>query len=1640
MKNPQKPFARRWVLVALPLFLVLLIGIGIALRSGERGIRPQATAAAPQPAAPAPAIAAAATPNIPAPAPALSQPQNANPTPPLIKVQNTAIPQMPGVQPDGVTLATVTRPSAQGVAETVRIVRKDGEKYPLIRVVEQKGKGEGAKTRRTAMVADHVMVRLQPGVTAEKVGAAIPQVPGLAVRDIVGKQGHALLTFSNANTDPDALTKTITALTARKDLVQYAEPDYVVTVKAVPNDTRYTDGSLWGLNNTGQSGGANDADVDAPEGWDIRTDASSVLVAVVDTGILTTHEDLAANMWVNPGETAGNGIDDDANGYIDDIHGINAITGSGDPTDDNRHGTHCAGTIGAVGNNGKGVAGVAWKVKLLGAKFLSGSGGGVTSDAVKCIQYASDRGAKVISNSWGGGGPSQAVLDCIQYAKGKGAVVVFAAGNDGENNDATPMYPANSEVENVVSVAATTRTDGIAAYSNYGRTYVNVGAPGSDIVSTVITSTTAYGSLSGTSMATPHVAGVLAMLAAEFPTDNYGQLINRLYRSVEPTAALATKVQTGGRVNLQKALATTTNRPANDDFETPFILSSGNFTFRTANLSATTQEAEPNHAAVPTTKTIWYRWTAPDTSSIVVSTLGSQIDTTIGVYTGASVDALTLVTSNDNTLTGTSSRVRISPVAGTTYHIAVGSKDDVEGLIMFTVGLAPANDDFVNSKLISGSSFSVDGSTLNASNELNEPLLVGEQSEATVWFTWTAPTSGTYVVTTQGGTNFDSLLGVYTGTSLATLQLIAENDDLHSEFFSSRVMINVTAGTTYRIVIGGKNGASGNYRLTIGQPPANDNFVNAITIANGTLPVTVTGHNRTASIEEGEPVIVAAGQPGGTSVWWKWTAPQSLDYTVDTVGSDYDTMLAVYRGTSVANLTQVAGNDDLSFGSLQSRVTMPAVAGVTYYIRVDGWVGRSGNITLKVSNAVRGWGNDDLADAIQLDGTDITTTGSNLGAFIEWPDAGPLGVETWLPDNTEPYPVHNSVWWTWTAPANGSVNLNFFDNEQRYYYVQVLRLTNPSQPLSYGNLTSHAYRTDIVGGGRNLGFPVVRGTRYFVRIGYNYNDQVSIGQFRFRINYTGGTLTSQPPRITNARLNATGTIDSSQTLGITSLTATDPQGSAITYSYQWQRSVDQLKWTDVSGATAATVVPQAGYFWRARIRPSNTNTDGVWFQTESIAVDAPPVLAGIRGQSYSYTSGLVVPAPHTLPRLPAFINEFSKGVSGKRRWIEILTQQRLDMREYQVKAMPGGAEIQFSEHAMWSDVPAGTLIVIYNGGDRDPALPADTLTVTNGVLVISDRNTTAFTYTHQDAFWINNLGDGDPNNPGGGRGVVLKNSRSSMFFRMGWAGDGGVGAMLPTFSPAFKTGQSLRQISGTPDAVEMQSAWEFATGDAADVSPARPNSLANQEYVDRLRAGASAARFRIATPIPDGLTFNPSTGTLSGVPTGAPGTIYPVAIERFNGYDSAIRSFDLRLLTELEAFRSLNGLAANGSQDLLPLAGDGIASLLKYAFNMMGTGTGQAANLYTPNAAVLSPTGNAGLPLITNVDGRLQVTFVRRKASTAPGISYRVEFTSAMDTWETNASAIETVESIDDNLERVTVTDSLIAPEQRFARVRVSIP
>ncbi len=391
-----------------------------------------------------------------------------------------------------------------------------------------------------------LLVRFAPGLgiaaqhsKAAAVGGDIRKrfslVPGLCLVQL-GRGADVMRAIQGLSRAPDVI---------------YAQPDFLWHADTIPNDTSMN--ALWGMNNTGQNGGTPDADIDAPEAWNVAIGNHGIVVAVIDTGVDYTHPDLDDNMWTNPGEIPGNGLDDDGNGFVDDVHGYDFVNNDGDPMDDHHHGTHCAGTVGAEGNNDEGVVGVCWNVRIMALKFLDATGYGSTADAISCIEYAKQMGAKVTSNSWSGDPYDQALKDAIDAAGTLGITFVAAAGNDSQDNDSTPAYPSSFVSDNIIAVVSSDRNDARSSFSNYGAISTDLAAPGSSIYSCVPGGSYQY--LSGTSMAAPHVAGACALLLSIDPSLSAEAIRQILMDTVDST--LPGICASGGRLNLAHAAAVT---------------------------------------------------------------------------------------------------------------------------------------------------------------------------------------------------------------------------------------------------------------------------------------------------------------------------------------------------------------------------------------------------------------------------------------------------------------------------------------------------------------------------------------------------------------------------------------------------------------------------------------------------------------------------------------------------------------------------------------------------------------------------------------------------------------------------------------------------------------------------------------------------------------------------------------------------------------------------------------------------------------------------------------------------------------------------------------------------------------------------
>jgi subtilisin family serine protease len=425
------------------------------------------------------------------------------------------------------------------------------EKVRTVRTSEEAVRSEPAHVDDA-----EVLVKFKPGVSGDTINKLV-----LGLHDRIEDQIEAVPGLEAIDDLDDQKAELVAATYRSLPEVEYAEPNYEISLDGVdtafnpvlPSDPRFSD--QWALSNEGQRGGKEGADISATRAWTVTTGDDDVVIAVLDSGVDYTHSDLANNIWVRPANVAP--YSDRDLGVIQDVHGYNAIENSADPMDDNGHGTHCAGIIGAEGGNDIGIAGVNWKVKIMPLKFMNAGGFGSTKDAIEAINYVIDRkqrgvNVRAINASWGSTQKSRALQDVIQKAGEAGILFVAASGNASTDNDRVPHYPSSYNLPNVISVAALDRNDQLASFSNYGAKSVAIAAPGVDILSTWLENE--FEEKSGTSMATPVVAGVAGLIAAKEPRISVTDLRKRILESVDKLEVLKGKVVSGGRINAAKAV------------------------------------------------------------------------------------------------------------------------------------------------------------------------------------------------------------------------------------------------------------------------------------------------------------------------------------------------------------------------------------------------------------------------------------------------------------------------------------------------------------------------------------------------------------------------------------------------------------------------------------------------------------------------------------------------------------------------------------------------------------------------------------------------------------------------------------------------------------------------------------------------------------------------------------------------------------------------------------------------------------------------------------------------------------------------------------------------------------------------------
>jgi hypothetical protein len=667
---------------------------------------------------------------------------------------------------------------------------------------------------------------------------------------------------------------------------------------------------------------------------------------------------------------------------------------------------------------------------------------------VQCIDFGRQKGARILNNSWGGGGYSQSLVDAIIAARNAGILFVAAAGNESNNNDAFPSYPATYEVDNVISVAAVNRADQLANFSNRGASTVHLGAPGVDIFSSTSGSNTEYKTFNGTSMAAPHVAGVAALIWSAFPAATLAEVRQRLLVGVVPIPALNGQTITGGRLNALNSLTAGADGTLEISVNVPGGLQ--------VNPGATV----PVRVRVTDLVAI--------NNATVTGTLSTGGNLTF-VNNGTGPDPA----ANDNEY---SAQLTVPNGVGSfTVNLTASAagKEPASAVVLFPVTVPPANDLFANRALITSLPALRTGSNRNATFEPGEPDLDSDGSGSSVWWSWTAPQAGVAIATTAGS-NFDTLLGVYTGTSVAGLTLVRSNDDA-TGVFTSTVLFRTVGGTTYHFLVDGYAGDQGDiqFNLELDTTLSNDHFANRTPLSG--IDFTVSGYNLGATAEPGEPIH--NGLDPDRSVWWEWDSGSlSGPVIVSTSGSSFDTHVAVYRGAQLNGLTFVAGNDDVAPRLFQSEVRFNALPGTRYQIVVDSaWID-DGQVQLTIARQAD---NDAFEAARLLTGEFVQDVGLNLGA----------GGQTGEPFYDPEYDDAKSVWWRWTAPRSGNVTIttdgSTFDTTLDIFTGSVI---HQLVPVAFNDDRSSRVYTSLVS------FGAQAGVTYHIRVnGYYYFEEDSFG-------------------------------------------------------------------------------------------------------------------------------------------------------------------------------------------------------------------------------------------------------------------------------------------------------------------------------------------------------------------------------------------------------------------------------------------------------------------------------------------------------------------------------------------------------------------
>lgn len=835
------------------------------------------------------------------------------------------------------------------------------------------------------------------------------------------------------NGDPASLLTQRLDRLRRSGLFESVSPDHIGRLALVPNDGFFQDGTLWGLHNVGQLGGVVGADIGVTNAWDITVGSTNVIVAVIDSGIRYTHADLAAQMWRNPGEIAGDSTDNDGNSYVDDVFGINAVTNSGDPMDDNGHGTRVAGVIAAAPNNGRSHVGVAWNVRLMALKATDAQGNPRNSAIVQCIDYAIKNGAKILNCSFETSHDPQ-LFQAFQRAQKSGLLVITSAGNFSSNidNPQLAVFPAGYagftfNLDNILTVAALDRRDGLARYSNFGTNNVHLGAPGVEIASTSYLGDNSYDTatldltlLDGTSLAAAHVSGVAALVFSLTNNMTYSEARNRILLTTTPVAALKGKTASGGRVNAYRALTTA----ADGVLEVQLSPAPG------ATLLA--------GSSVPFT--VMVNDLFPVNNATVSGTLPGVFTNLVFLNNGTLPDRT--AGDNQHAIIVNTPAIPTADLALTITVTAPG-KTNFVNTYHYRTATVPPNDNFSQAGKVPDAGGVVFGDNTFGSLETGEPAHAAVSNLAnSVWWNW-APTNSGPVLVDTAGSSFDTVVAVYTGQSLTNLTPLAQTNDVG---IISQGFVNFIAspGTTYRIAVASASSNSvGQVRLRVqfnGVPDTVAPTVAITNLVNGPLSVT----NPPSGLIVTNALLTLSGtatDPGPSAIGVRQVFVRANSGLSTAASGTYTWTMPIFLVPGT-NVIQVSATD------FSGNVSVPVSFQVIYRV-FDPF-------------------NDVFANALELAGSFGATVTNNVSATLEPGEplhAGKQGGK--------------SVWYYFTAPSDGLLFLttsnSTFDTLLAVYTgSRVDRLTalnaNDDAPSGAGGVHSDVLQA------------VRAGTRYYVAV------------------------------------------------------------------------------------------------------------------------------------------------------------------------------------------------------------------------------------------------------------------------------------------------------------------------------------------------------------------------------------------------------------------------------------------------------------------------------------------------------------------------------------------------------------------------------